>query len=377
MPKKALTDQAVKRIKPPASGQVDVFDMGYPGFALRVSYGGAKSWVFFYRLGNKQRRLTLGHYPATSLAEGRDLWRKAKHDLSMGRDPARKEVSGDNFESVAREWLKRDQGDKKSLVEVQRIVEKEMIPHWGHRSMRDIRRHDILLQVDAIVDRGSATMARRFMAYVHRLFRWATSRGIIDSNPATDLPKPGKETKRERVLTDDELKKVWKGAEKFGWPYGPAIQLLILTGARRAEISELQWAEVNGKTIELAGARTKNGEPHSIPLSEPALKVLKSVPRIAGREYVFGKPLRSGAWSNIKTKFDAAKVSNWRIHDLRRTVATGLQKLGVNLQTIEAVLNHTSGSRSGVVVVYQRHSFDSEKRAALDAWGRHVMLLVQ
>jgi integrase len=294
----------------------------------------------------------------------------------MGRDPARKEIAGDNFEGVAREWLKRDQAGNKSLAEVQRIVEKEMLPAWGHRSIRDIRRHDILVLVDAIVDRGSVTMARRFMAYVHRLFRWSVSRGIIESNPAADLPKPGRETRRDRVLSDKELGRVWNAAETLGWPYGAAIQLLILTGSRRAEISELEWSELNGETIELKGVRTKNGEPHSIPLSKPALQVLERVPRMAGSEYVFGKPLRSGAWSTIKYKFDSAGISDWRLHDLRRTVATGLQKLGVNLQTIEAVLGHTSGSRSGVVGVYQRHSFDAEKRAALDAWGKHVTELV-
>jgi integrase len=374
--KKALSDAAVKRYKPPKTGQEDVFDMGYPGFALRVSYGGAKSWVFFYWLGNRQRRLTLGHYPSTSLGKAREKWRKAKEDVSCGRDPAHSDTTGDNFETVAREWLKRDQADNKSLGEVQRIVEKEMLPAWGHRSIKDVRRHDALVLVDAIVDRGSPTMARRTIAYIHRLFRWAVSQGIIESNPAADLPKPGRETRRDRVLSDDELKKVWKAAHKFGWPYGTALQLLILTGARRAEISELTWDEINGDTIELDGKRTKNGQPHNIPLSEPARRILEETPRIAGSEFVFGKPLRSGAWSQAKKNFPV-KVAGWRIHDLRRTVATGLQRLGVSLQVIEAVLGHTSGSRSGVVDIYQRHSFDAEKRTALDTWGEHVIALIE
>ena len=374
MPKRALSDLTVKRAKPPTNGQVDIFDAGYPGFALRVSYGGGKSWVYFYRIGGRLRRRSLGTYPAVTLAEARQLWRDAKHHVSLGRDPGWQRASDLNFENVAREWLKRDQADKRSLKEVTRIVEKELIPEWGQRSIRDIRRHDILVLSDRIADRGATTMARRVMAYVHRLFRWAKSRDLIESNPATDLPKPGREVARDRVLTDAELAAVWKAAVEIGWPYGPAAQLLILTGARRAEIAELKWSEIHGNTIKLSGARTKNAEPHDMPLSEQALDVLSRMPRIAGSEYVFGKPLRSAAWSNAKIKFSAAKIQPWRIHDLRRTVSTGMNELGTEPHIVEAVLGHTV---KGVAGVYNRAKYEAAKRAALKAWGAHVMALVQ
>jgi integrase len=374
MPKRALSDLTVKRAKPPTNGQVDIFDAGYPGFALRVSYGGGKSWVYFYRIGGRLRRRSLGTYPAVTLAEARQLWRDAKHQVSLGRDPGWQRASDLNFESVAREWLKRDQADKRSLKEVTRIVEKELIPEWGQRSIRDIRRHDILVLSDRIADRGATTMARRVMAYVHRLFRWAKSRDLIESNPATDLPKPGREVARDRVLTDAELAAVWKAAVEIGWPYGPAAQLLILTGARRAEIAELKWSEIHGNTIKLSGARTKNAEPHDMPLSEQALDVLSRMPRIAGSEYVFGKPLRSGAWSNAKIKFSAANIQPSRIHDLRRTVSTGMNELGTEPHIVEAVLGHTV---KGVAGVYNRAKYEAAKRAALKAWGAHVMALVQ
>jgi integrase len=374
MPKRALSDLTVKRAKPPTNGQVDIFDAGYPGFALRVSYGGGKSWVYFYRIGGRLRRRSLGTYPAVTLAEARQLWRDAKHQVSLGRDPGWQRASDPNFESVAREWLKRDQADKRSLKEVTRIVEKELIPEWGQRSIRDIRRHDILVLSDRIADRGATTMARRVMAYVHRLFRWAKSRDLIESNPATDLPKPGREVARDRVLTDAELAAVWKAAVEIGWPYGPAAQLLILTGARRAEIAELKWSEIHGNTIKLSGARTKNDEPHDMPLSEQALDVLSRMPHIAGSDYVFGKPLRSGAWSNAKIKFSAAKIQPWRIHDLRRTVSTGMNELGTEPHIVEAVLGHTI---KGVAGVYNRAKYEAAKRAALEAWGSHVMALVQ
>jgi integrase len=223
-------------------------------------------------------------------------------------------------------------------------------------------------------------MALRVHAYVHRFFRWCVGRDIIEANPATDLPKVSPETKRNRVLSDAELAAVWNAAGKIGWPFGDALRLLILTGARREEIGQLKWSEVRGDLIALEGARTKNAEPHNIPLSLAASTLLQRVPRIADSDRVFttnGKTSVSG-WSRAKLKLDALSgAHDWRVHDLRRTVATGLQKLGVNLQTIEAVLGHTSGSRSGVVGVYQRHSFDAEKRAALDAWGKHLMAVIQ
>jgi integrase len=206
-------------------------------------------------------------------------------------------------------------------------------------------------------------------------------RGIIDINPLADLPKPGQETRRDRVLKDDELVAVWNAAEKLGWPFGPAFQLLILTGARREEIGQLRWSEVEANTINLVGSRTKNGEPHHIPLSAVACAVLRNLPRIVGSDFVFtstGKrPL--GMWSRAKAKIDAltALSSPWVTHDLRRTCATGLQKLGTPLQVTEAVLGHTAGSRGGIIGIYQRHDYAGEKRAALEAWGAHVLALVE
>ena len=160
-----------------------------------------------------------------------------------------------------------------------------------------------------------------------------------------------------------------------------SIRLLLLTGARRSDIGALRWSEIERNLITLAGERTKNGEPHSIPLSGPAIAIIAEMPRIARSDLVFttnGTTSVSG-WSKMKRTLDGTMKSKkpWRLHDLRRTVATGLQKLGVNLQTIEAVLGHTSGSRSGVVGVYQRHSFDGEKRAALDRGGAYVVGLVK
>lgn len=381
LPSRSLTAAAIDRISPPKQGQAEVFDKGYPGLALRLSYGGAKAWVFYFRLHRKLRRITLGRHPSMSLAEAREAWRKARAMAAKGVNPAQPAGAADSVEAVLDEWLKRDQAKNRSALHVKRFIERDVLPLWRDRLVTSISRRDVMGLIDSIVDRGTVSYARRLHAHLHRAFRWSVGRGIIETNPMADLPKPGAPVARDRVLTDAELAMVWKAAGDLGWPYDSVFRLLILTGARRSEIGGLRWCEIDGDVIRLEGARTKTGESHTIPLSPEAAAIIKALPRIAGSEYVFTtvgtKPL-GGGWGKAKRRCDeqAARVPAWRLHDLRRTVATGLQRLGIGLQAIEAVLGHVSGSRAGIVGVYQRHTFDGEKRAALEAWARHVGAIV-
>jgi integrase len=291
----------------------------------------------------------------------------------------------DSFSAVADEWLKRDQVHKRSAAEVKRVIERDVKPAWDGRLIATLSRRDVIDLIDGVVDRGAVTMARRLHAHLHRLFRWSVGRGILAVNPMTDLPKPGKAVKRDRVLVDAELAAVWKAADKVGWPFGPPVQLLILTAARRDEIGALCRSEIDGATIELSGERTKNGEPHTIPLSTTAAQLIESLPRIGPGDLVFttnGKTAVSG-WSKAKSSLDDAATKlygralpAWRLHDLRRTTATGMQRIGISLQVVEAILGHVGGSRAGVAGVYQRHSFDVEKRIALEAWAHEVERIV-
>ena len=188
-----------------------------------------------------------GRSPAISLAEARDAWRSAREDVAKDIDPSialKRERPATDFKNVTDEWLRRDQAKNRSHDNVKRIIDKNVIPAWGHRSIVDIGRRDVLDLIDGVVDRGAVSMARQVHAHLHRLFRWCVGRGIIEANPMADLPKPGQATKRERVLSDDELKAVWNGAVQMGWPFGPVVQLLILTGARRSEIGGLRWSEI-------------------------------------------------------------------------------------------------------------------------------------
>jgi integrase len=378
--KKHLTTASVENIKPPKQGSMEVFDLGYPGLALRVGHGGAKSFEIFYRTGGKLRRESLGRWPEISLAAARDAWRKTRESIAKGEEPQREGKSNATlFEKAIEEWLRRDQSNNKasSLYQVTRLVEYDLLPAWRGRAIDAINKKDVIALLDSICDRGAVVKSRRVYSALHRFFKWAVSREIVLTHPMSGLERPGSEQSREHVLSDAELAKVWKGAGKVR-VYGDVVKLLALTGARLNEIAQLRWDEIKGDHILLGNGRTKTGIQHCIPLSKPAKALLDAMPHIG--DYVFSlsgtKPLTS--WSRAKADIDKATgVSDWRIHDLRRTCATGLQRLGVQLQVVEACLGHTSGSRGGIVGVYQRHDFAAEKRAALTAWAEHVIALVQ
>jgi integrase len=319
------------------------------------------------------------------LAEAREAWRAAREVVNKGENPAhQRPADADSVACVVAEWLRRDQGANRSAVSVERLFRRDVLPAWGKRQIGTIVRRDVVELIDAVADRGSVVMARRLHAHLHRLLRWTVGRGIIEHHPMMGLEKPGVEVERERVLSDAELAAIWEAAGRVGWPFGPILQLLALTGCRRTEIGALRRVEIMGNEIRLGGERTKNKEPHTIPLAPLAVEIFAALPRIDGG-FVFsttGKTPVSG-WSKAKKQLDraiadinGAPIADWHFHDLRRTVATGLQRLGIGLQTIESVLGHTSGSRAGIVGVYQRHSFEPEKRVALEGWAREVERIV-
>jgi integrase len=379
--KKTITAAAAKKLTVrKGTVQTDYFDAQYPGLALRVSKK-RKSWTYTFRLNGEQRRVTFDTYPPMTVAEAHDAWRKARDEVRAGRDPAPRrqpDKATTDFFGVVEEWLRRDQANNKTAKVVERSMRRLVLPLWGDREITELGRRDVLDLIDGIADKGTVTTARRMHTRLHRLFAWAVGRAIVQVNPMTGLPMPGSETKRDRVLTDAELIKVWNAAARLGGPYGSACQLLILTGARREEIAQLRWSEIDAGTITLAGHRTKNGEPHIIPLSAPARAIIDAMPRKG--DFVFSatgsKPI--SRWSHAKVDLDdlAGITDPWRTHDLRRTMATGLQKIGTPLPITESVLGHTGGSRSGIVGVYQRHNYAKEKAAALEAWGAHVMALI-
>jgi integrase len=221
------------------------------------------------------------------------------------------------------------------------------------------------------------SVTNQILKLVSKFFNWCVDADILAVSPAAGIKKPFAERSRDRVLTDDELQAVWRAADSIGYPFGTIVQLLALTGQRRGEVAGMRWDEIEGDLWTLPKERTKNGRLHTVPLSRRAMAIIEGAPRIS--DFVFsanGEKSVSGFASPKHLIDGLAGVTDWRLHDLRRTTASGMARLGINLPVIEKVLNHVSGSFAGIVGVYQRHEFADEKRQALQQWADYVERLV-
>ena len=389
-----LTDVAIRKINTPPSRR-EIRDDGAPGLYLIVQPTGAKSFAARYSRNGRVLKTTIGPYPAVTLADARRQALQIAAAVASGADPqsdrraarAAANVPAERtVAEVAYEFLKRHTDEKNGprwAAETRRIVDRNILPVIGDKAFSSVGKADIHDMLDAIKDRGTPIAANRTLSVVAKLFRWALTRSYVDRDPCAGLPKPASEPKRDRVLSDDELARVWHAAEAMPYPFGPAVRLLVLTGARRDEVGGMRWSEVDiaARVWTLPAERAKNGVEHVIPLSDAAVGILESVPRIGWRDgFVFtmtGRTPISG-WSRAKAQLDnASGVAGWTLHDLRRTFATGLAELGVALPVVEKILNHISGSFGGVAGVYQRFAFADEKRDALDKWAARVAVIVK
>jgi integrase len=273
-------------------------------------------------------------------------------------------------------------------------IPKGLADRWRVRPVSEIGVDDIHSLIHEIRQRGVPGWGRRnggdsvawvAHARIAKFFSWLTERRVIATNPCSAVRRPDASTPRDRTLSDPEIRWFWKAADELGQPYSVLLKLLLLLGQRRAEIAGLRWTELNGDTWTIPATRVKNKKTHLVTLPRLALELLSTITPI-GETFVFttnGTTPVSG-WSKVKARLDTKmaelageRIPAWTVHDLRRTCATGLQRLGVRLEITEAVLNHVSGSRSGIVSVYQRHQYGPEKRAALIAWADYVAKLVK
>ncbi|MEM9627761.1 MAG: integrase family protein [Pseudomonadota bacterium] len=254
------------------STQLRHYDDKLPGFGLYVGKSGIRSYFLEYRPGHgravAKRRITIGRHGAPwTPTTARDKALELLAAVKAGNDPldARDAPTSRNVAAVVDEWLKRDQAKSRSVKEVERIMNHDVLPVWGKRPIDEIRKRDVIALIDSIANRGAPIMANRVLAHIKRLLKWAASRDIIENDPTAHVEKVVPETKRERVLTDDELASVWNAAEQTGYPFGSAVQMLILTGARREEIFSLSWSEIEGDVIRLPAERSKvkDGKVHS------------------------------------------------------------------------------------------------------------------
>jgi integrase len=259
--------------------------------------------------------------------------------------------------------------------ETQRILRK-FTPLFA-KPLDQIKRPDVVRILDDIIASGAPFTANRALAAIKKLFAWSLDRGMIEINPIAGLKPPTKERARDRILTDGEMLRFWNAAEKFGYPFGPLLQLLLLTAQRRGEVTNMLWSQIDfvRAVWVIPAENAKNGQAHEVPLSEMALQILRALPRFIDSDFVFtttGTSPVSG-FGRLKRNLDPEMGSSgWRLHDLRRTAASGMARLGVAPHVIEKVLNHVSGQISGLAAVYNRHGYDAEKRQALDKWAQYL-----
>ncbi|CAN5350300.1 site-specific integrase [soil metagenome] len=373
------------------------------GFGLRVTSAGTKAYVFQYRMGGREsraRRITIGKHGPWTPEQARAEAKKLARLVDEGKDPADMDVERRRqavdlafdayVERFAESYLtpRWKRGD-----EAHRLLKRDAVKVLASRPLTNITRADLNLLWERMADRPA--LARQMFATMRKLFRWALSRGDIQNSPMDGADAPPSVPARNRVLSDQDLALIWEGAGKVGPPYEGFYKLLIATGQRKDEVAKLQWEELDRDDAlwTLPADRAKNGVAHVIPLNALALDALDAIAEKDSwptRGMIFSRDGKRfiGGFSKSKSALDQeiatlaarkdfAQIEPWRVHDLRRTLATGLQRLGARFEVTEAVLNHVSGSKSGIAGVYQRHDWKEEKRAALQQWGLFLAKLTR
>jgi integrase len=390
-----FTDRSIAALGPKAK-IYEVWEDGRTGLGVRMSPRGRKSWNYMYRFAGKARRMTLGTYPAVSLANARVKHANAKELLAKGTDPGavhvekrRTERQAETVQNLVDEYLEKwARPRKRSANEDERILNKDVIPVWGKRKAKSITRRDVILLLDGIVERGSPIQANRTLAAVRKMFNFAISRDIVDATPVAMVKAPAREHQRDRVLSADEIRTFWKGLDQA--PMSPALKLVLklelVTAQRKGELigAALSEFDFEEKVWTIPAERAKNGIAHRVPLSASALDLLEEAKSLAGEsDWLFPSPrddepikpravnvaLRRALKPGQEGEASAIGLDDVTPHDLRRTAASGMASLGIARLVIAKVLNHVENS---VTAIYDRHSYDAEKRHALEVWAAHL-----
>jgi integrase len=359
-----------------------IADNAAPGLKVRIRREGARVYIFQRRFAGQHPKITIGDAASWTLDAARRKARELAVSMDNGIDPrvekaAKIEASKTIFEGVMKDYLEARQRDMKprSFEECKRHLEQQCKPL--HRlAIASIQRATIAGRLRELVKESGPVAADRARSSLSAMFAWAIGEGLCELNPVAGTNKASDDSERERTLTDAELVKVWKAAPDNH--YGQIVRLLILTGARRNEIASMGWSEIDrdARTLKLPGERTKNGREFIIPLSAPAMKIIDEIDERDGRDLVFGSGEGGySGWSNSKVALDQAVElkEEWRLHDLRRTVRTGLGRLGIAPHICEAVLNHLPEK---LIRTYDKNRYEPEKRQALDRWAVHVEAIV-
>lgn len=401
-----LTKRTVDAAQP---GTADLFlwDGDVKGFGLKVTASGRKIYVLQYRTqGGQSRRYTIGKHgspwtPDLARTEAERLLRR----IAEGKDPqaekkaARTPDATLTVAAVFETFMQRHVSQTRVEKEYRGAFKNEVLPHWGDWPIGRVERRDVIAMLDRIVDRGVPMRANRVFAYVRKFFNWCISRDLIATSPCIGVRPPTPERDRDRVLSDEEVRVLGVAAGTLGWPFGPFVTMLLLTAQRLNEVAGMRWSELDldAALWTLPAGRAKNGQAHHVPLSPPAVPLIRSLPRLAGSDIVFtttGTTPISG-FGRAKRRLDAAMLTilrreakergedpdaikglpDWRFHDIRRTATTGMAQLGVPPHVADRILNHVQGTIRGVAAVYNRHTYLAERRQALYVWAERLHTL--
>jgi integrase len=392
-----FTTANVRALAIPADrSEVIYWDDLVPGLGVRLRAGGSKVWIFQYKLGRrKTRRMTLGAVTASDAGKIRttasDLYRRVK----AGEDPQGQKIkskieAAETFKAVVGEFLAYKQAELRPGSHVG--VTHHLMVHarpLHPLQLGKIDRRDVAQTIGIVTKKAGIPTGNRFRSTLSSLFAWAVAQGRLEHNPVIGtVPNKG-EKPRERTLKPYELRLIWN-ALPDGDQYGSIVKLLMLTAQRLREVAGLCRSEVHGDVIELPAERVKNGLPHTIPITGPVGAILAAQPRRVGadgklRDLFFGYADGPyGGWSHRKRQLDKAiakaagqALAPWVLHDLRRTAVTGMADLGIPPHVIEAAVNHVSGHKGGIAGIYNKATYDGPKRQALEAWGQHIMAIVE
>jgi integrase len=372
-----LTDLSIKKLLPPEAGQKTYYDDVLTGFGVRISQGGAKSFIVMY--GPKRRLKTIGRFPEMKLADARVAAKQLLgRAAALGEEEETPKRASVSFSAARDLFLEASARRNKSstAAEYQRLLFK----HFSFEKPIDQLTRDNLMKAIAKLADAPSEQDHAFVA-LRTMMNWCAKQGLIEVSPMP--PHSVRKTARERVLDTDEIVSLLKLTETYPYPYGSIVRLLLLTGQRRGEITALRWKWINRdkRTITLPKEITKNNREHTFPYGELVEEVFDSLPELGDNLF----PSRSSkgdvfsGWSKAKVAFDKKlpEVEAFTLHDLRRTFASTLASLGTPIHVTEKLLNHVSGTISGIAAVYNRHSYFEEMKEAVGAYDRYLKALIQ
>jgi integrase len=374
MPRIALTELALRHLKP--EGRTTYFDATTPGFALRATPGGARTFVIVHGPERARRWETIGHYPRVSLKEAREQARVRLAEIELGIKP---EAPVMNFADAFSLFLitYRAKNTAKTVYEMERLVRRHLSPKLRHHAIGDITTEHLATLIEKLLPTPAECLA--LFTAARTVFKWAAGRRLITRSPLEGMQRPVRPATRDRVLSDAELTAVLRATSSDLSAFARIVQLLIFTGQRRSQIARLRvdYIDAKARTISWPSETMKSGTPHIVPYGKMAARILAD---LSEDGFVFGgltgKPFNG--FGKSKAAFDKrVGIQDWTLHDLRRTFATGLAILGVAPHLIERLLAHTSGIISGVAAIYNRHHFLPEMREALLKWEQHLAALLR